>query len=160
MKETDARSVRLWMISQGDGAVNSKRRVVQGPGWFNLLLVALGGAIGSVARWGANLWVGSRYGTDVAWPWATFGVNVTGSFAIGLVAGLAATGTLGVGPTTRLFLAVGVLGGFTTFSSFSLELLTAAEGGRLWTALAYAVASVVLGFLAAAGGAALARLLH
>jgi len=128
--------------------------------WPGLLLVAAGGALGSVARWATTLWVISRLGATPGFPWATFGINVVGSFLIGLVAGLALDGSLGVSPGARLFLAVGVLGGFTTFSTFSLEVLGAAQAGRGGIALLYALASVVLGVGAAAGGLALARVLR
>ncbi|MFN2462058.1 MAG: CrcB family protein, partial [Candidatus Velthaea sp.] len=70
------------------------------------------------------------FGTALPWPWTTFAINVAGSFLIGLVAGLAVTGALGIGPSARVVLAVGVLGGFTTFSSFSRELLEALAAGR------------------------------
>ena len=122
--------------------------------WTNLFLVAVGGAIGSVARWGTAVVVIDRFGIQV-WPWPTFAVNLVGSFLIGLIFALAAGGT--IGPTARLFLAVGIMGGFTTFSSFSLELATNIEAGRGGIALAYALASVVIGLLATFGGIALGR---
>ncbi|GAC1541246.1 MAG: hypothetical protein NVS2B17_18420 [Candidatus Velthaea sp.] len=161
MKETDARSVRLQMIAQGGGAVNSKAdRDVNGLTWPDFLLVATGGALGSSARWAVNVLIAGRFGTELNWPWATFSVNILGSFLIGLVAGLATSGVLGVGPSTRLFLAVGILGGFTTFSSFAFELLTAAENGRFFVAAAYAGLSVLLGLAAAAAGLGLGRLVR
>jgi CrcB protein len=129
---------------------------MNGPVWLNFGLVALGGAFGTSARYAVGLWVMDRF-PGLLWPWATFGINILGSLLIGLVAGLSLTGAWGMGPGARTVLAVGVLGGFTTFSAFSLELNLAVQNGRTLTALAYACASVVLGFLAAAAGFALAR---
>lgn len=133
---------------------------MNGPVWLNFCLVALGGALGTVARYGVGLWVMARFGTPLAWPWATFCINILGSLLIGLVAGLAHTGAWGVSPSVRTILTVGVLGGFTTFSAFSLELNLEVQHGRALTALAYATTSVVLGFVAAAAGFALARLVR
>jgi CrcB protein len=122
--------------------------------WTNLFLVALGGAIGSVARWGTAVLFVDRFGAQV-WPWPTFIVNLVGSFLIGLVFALAAGGT--VSPTARLFLITGIIGGFTTFSAFSLELATSIEAGRGGIALAYALASVGIGLVATFGGIAAGR---
>jgi len=127
--------------------------------WTNLVLVALGGAIGSVARWATNVAIGDRFGAT-AWPWPTFTVNVVGSFLIGIIAGLALTGSYGMTPLMRLFLAVGIMGGFTTFSSFSLDVLSNLEAGRYVLGVGYAGASVVLGLAATAGGMALAKALR
>jgi len=123
--------------------------------WTNLFLVALGGAIGSVARWGTTVVFVDRFGADVPWPWPTFLVNIAGSFLIGIVAGAAASG--GISPSARLFLAVGIMGGFTTFSSFSLDLLMNLESGRFGIAAGYAAASIALGLAATAAGLALTR---
>jgi CrcB protein len=120
------------------------------------LFVALGGALGSVARYACSglavRWLG------VGFPWGTLFVNVTGSFAIGLLAALVSTdGRPLLGGDARAFFMVGILGGFTTFSSFSLETLNLARGGTLGAAAANAVlslalcfAGVWLGFVAAA----------
>jgi CrcB protein len=120
------------------------------------LWVALGGALGSVARYvctlGAARWLGT------AFPWGTLFVNVAGSFAIGLLAALVSTdGRSALGADARAFVLVGILGGFTTFSSFSLETLSLARGGALGAAasnvglsLVLCLAGVWLGFLAAA----------
>ena len=91
----------------------------------NVLLVATGGAIGAAARYLAGLWIAARLGTS--FPWGTFFVNVTGSFLIGIVLVLVVGGTLPAG--ARLFFAVGILGGYTTFSSFSYETLQLLAGG-------------------------------
>ena len=86
-----------------------------------------------------------------ALPWATLIVNVSGGFAMGLLAGwLAFRGT--GGESWRLLLGVGVLGGFTTFSAFSLDMMLLIERGQAGTAIAYALASVVLALGALAAG--------
>lgn len=81
-----------------------------------------------------------------------------GSFLIGIVIELGQTRALGVTPELRTFLAVGVLGGFTTFSSFAFESLTLIQDGAPGLATAYAAGSIVLGVIAALAGVALARL--
>ena len=118
--------------------------------------VALGGAAGSVARYACSVaalrWLGSGF------PWGTLFVNVAGSFAIGLLASLmTADGRPLLGTDARPLLLIGVLGGFTTFSSFSLETLNLARSGALGAALlntagsvALCLAGVWLGFAAAA----------
>lgn len=116
-------------------------------------LVALGGGLGA--------WL--RFLTGVAWtraigpaaasafPLATLSVNVIGSLAMGLLAGwLARTGT--AGEPWRLLLGVGVLGGFTTFSAFSLEFALLVERGELGTAMAYVAVSLIAGFAALFAG--------
>jgi fluoride exporter len=125
--------------------------------WQSALLVALGGAIGSVARWAAVFLVGQQVG--LTYPWGTLSVNLVGSFLIGLIAALARAASLGVTPDVRLFLVTGVLGGFTTFSSFSLESLGLLQRGPIGPALAYVLGSVALGLTAAWLGFAFARLL-
>ena len=109
------------------------------------LYVALGGAIGASLRHGAGL-AAVRLGLS-GWPWATFFVNLLGSLAMGLLIGfLAFRGELlGGGQTTRLFLATGVLGGFTTFSAFSLEVARYVQQDQWGRAIGYAGASVILG---------------
>ena len=108
-----------------------------------LLLVMLGGALGAGARHLAGVatlrWVGSGL------PWATLFVNLLGSLLIGMLAGWLVH--KGGSEQARLFLAVGVLGGFTTFSAFSLELGLMLQRGELAVAAAYALASVLGGVL-------------
>lgn len=109
------------------------------------IYVALGGAIGASLRHGAGL-ATLRMGMT-GWPWATFFVNLLGSLLMGLLIGyLAFRGeTVGGGQETRLFLATGVLGGFTTFSAFSLEVARFVQEDQWSRAVAYAGLSVVLG---------------
>ena len=96
---------------------------------MNSLAVAVGGALGSLARfWLAELFVALGMS---AFPWATLATNVSGSMLIGLIAVLTGPdGRLLVAPELRLFWMVGICGGYTTFSSFSLQTLTLAQGGE------------------------------
>lgn len=106
------------------------------------LLVLLGGAIGAVMRYGLGAWVQGQMGPG--FPWSTFLINISGSFLIGIVLRLSLEGALS--PEWRLFLAVGVLGGYTTFSTFSWETLALVQQGEWAKAFLYVVGSVVLGF--------------
>jgi CrcB protein len=123
----------------------------------SVLAVALGGAVGSVLRFLIQTLATNRFGPG--FPIGTFIINLSGSFAIGIVAELALTRAFGVSPEVRTFLAVGVLGGYTTFSSFALESLNLLRDGAPLTALGYSLGSVVLGVLAAYAGLVVARLL-
>lgn len=107
------------------------------------LLVMLGGAIGAMLRYGLGAWVQGLLGPG--FPWSTFLINITGSLLIGLVLRLSLEGALS--PEWRLFLAVGVLGGYTTFSTFSWETLTLVQQGEWLKAFLYVAGSVVLGFV-------------
>lgn len=119
-----------------------------------LLAVAAGGALGSVGRYLTAGAIGQALGT--AWPWGTLAVNVIGGFAIGLLAGLMAL-RWSVTSELRGFLITGILGGFTTFSAFSIEVMTMVERQDWGPAAGYVVASVLLSLGAAGGGLALAR---
>jgi CrcB protein len=119
-----------------------------------ILAVALGGALGSVARYLVMLAVNARLGAQ--FPYAILGINVAGSFAAGLLSALLIE-KLGVGNAWRGLVLVGFLGGFTTFSAFSVETMRLLETGALAAALANIVASVVLCLLACAAGLWLGR---
>jgi CrcB protein len=113
--------------------------------------VAIGGALGSVARYGCSGLVARFAG--VTFPWGTLLVNVSGSFVIGVLAALVAVdGRPLVAGDARAFLMVGVLGGFTTFSSFSFDTLNLARSGAWGAAGANVVGSVVLCLLAVSVG--------
>lgn len=120
------------------------------------LLVALGGAIGSAARYGVNVWTAKVFG--LGFPWGTLTVNVVGGLVMGLLASLLAL-RFDASQDVRLFLMTGVLGGFTTFSAFSLDAVTLWERGEAATAAAYVAASVVVSIAALVAGLALGRAL-
>jgi len=110
---------------------------------LSYILIALGGALGSVARFWFSGWIARHFGET--FPWGTLLVNVSGSFAIGLFATV--TGLDGawlVSPSARQFFMIGICGGYTTFSSFSLQTLTLARDGQWLFAGANAVFSLVL----------------
>jgi CrcB protein len=110
------------------------------------LLVGLGGALGSMARHGLNHLVHQR-AIASTFPFGIFLVNVIGSVAIGVVAGLLAPGRLHASYEMRIFLIVGVLGGFTTFSSFSLDTLALMRGGHTLQAAGNVAGQVGLSLL-------------
>lgn len=119
---------------------------------MNALLVFLGAGIGGVLRHGVNA-AAMRLGSS--FPWGTMSINIVGSALMGLVVGWFAA--RGGSMQARLFLTTGVLGGFTTFSAFSLEAFTLFERGETAAALAYILASVVLGIAGLALGLLLMR---
>ena len=126
------------------------------------LYVALGGGLGAWLRFLTGRAVTGLIGpvAATAFPWATLAINVSGSLAMGLLAGwLARHGTqgLGGGETWRLLLGVGVLGGFTTFSAFSLEIAELAMRGASGLAALYALTSVAGGIVGLFAGLALMR---
>jgi fluoride exporter len=110
---------------------------------MNWIAVALGGALGSMARHWVNLELAHRLERSV--PYATFAVNVVGCVVIGALAGRIAGGRLHLTPAVRTFVFVGVLGGFTTFSSFGLDTFTLGHGGDHAAALWNVVGQVGLG---------------
>lgn len=106
-----------------------------------VLAVAAGGALGSVARYMVG--VGSTKMFGLAFPWGTLLVNIAGSFLIGAFVEMFAL-KWDLPQEARVFLTVGICGGFTTFSAFSLDAYVLIERGEWWLATAYAVGSVVL----------------
>lgn len=123
---------------------------------YPYLLVALGGAIGSVARYGSGVLIGQAWRSD--FPLGTIVINIVGSLAMGLFIGLLARTTPAWQADARLFVAVGVLGGFTTFSAFSLDAITLFERGEVGSALIYVLISVVISIVALFGGLLLMRI--
>jgi CrcB protein len=117
-----------------------------------LLATALAGALGAVARYVVDGVVQERFGD--AFPWGTWAVNVTGSFALGLVTGLMLYQGLGNGP--KSVIGTGFIGSYTTFSTFTYETLRLAEEGSRYEAVLNAVANTTVALVAAAGGLALA----
>ncbi len=124
-------------------------------GWQSLLAVALGGGIGSLLRYIVTFAVTQRMGPG--FPWATLIVNVTGSFIIGLVAEITQTRAFAGSPVARVFLMTGILGGYTTFSTFSFDAMNLLRERAELLALGYAVGSVCIGIAAAFAGSAFAR---
>jgi CrcB protein len=117
------------------------------------LLAALGGALGALARWGMAAALPSSPG---GWPWATLLVNLTGCLLIGvLLAVLLAR--FPSSPWLRPFLATGVLGGYTTWSTFAVDTVALVDAGRAAVAGAYVAASVLGGVLAVVAGLLLGR---
>lgn len=122
--------------------------------WDVLLVIAAGGAIGSLARWGLGEALDAGAGD---FPWATFVENVSGAFALGVVMVLA----VDVWPPTRYvrpFLGVGVLGGYTTFSTYMLDTRDLVAADRVPLAATYLFGTLGLGLLAVWLGIVLARL--
>jgi CrcB protein len=110
----------------------------------NILLIGAGGFAGSVVRYLLSRTVELRVFTS--FPLGTFAVNVIGCFIIGLLYGLTIKGT--ASPEIRFLLATGFCGGFTTFSSFSLESLTLLQDGQLWFTFLYMAGSLLAGLAA------------
>jgi len=108
----------------------------------NILLIGLGGGIGSMCRYWASLLLLNK-----SFPVATLLINISGSFIIGLVAAYALKNEW-FAANWKLFLATGICGGFTTFSAFSLENLQLLQQGKYLWALLYIAASIVLGLIA------------
>lgn len=119
----------------------------------DIALVAAGGAGGAVLRYLVGRWMGPT--ADASFPWHTFAVNVTGAFVLGLALVLAAR--QGWPAWWRPLIGVGLLGGYTTFSTFSLETVELAMHGSWGTAAGYAFGSLAAGLAGAALGIALGR---
>jgi CrcB protein len=121
---------------------------------MNYLLVFIGGGLGSTLRHTVNVVSARSLGT--AFPWGTFIINITGSTVMGLIAGYLAFKGASSQPW-RLFLMTGILGGYTTFSAFSLDAALLYERGELGLALLYVLGSVVLAIAGLFAGLALVR---
>ena len=120
--------------------------------------VMIGGAIGSALRYGLSTWIAEA--AHSTFPWGTLAVNVIGSFVIGFFAGLTGPdGPFLVSPIVRAFVTIGVLGGFTTFSSFSLQTMLLVQDSQWLSAAGNVLSSVALCLLATILGIALANML-
>ena len=122
--------------------------------WQFILAVAAGGATGAVMRYLVSIGSGKLFGLD--FPWGTLIINVTGSLLIGVFIALFAA-KWQLSQTMRIFLTVGICGGYTTFSTFSLDVFCLAERGALIPAAGYVLASVVLSIAGLFAGLALMR---
>ena len=116
--------------------------------------IGIGAALGANLRYLVGQWIGSWLG--LGFPWGTLTINVTGSFLIGVIATLLGE-RLSVGPEWRLVLVVGVLGGYTTFSTFSLDAINLFSADRWFAGIAYILGSVLLGLAACILGIMLVR---
>lgn len=123
---------------------------------LNILVIALGAAIGANLRYGVSLWAAQRWGAS--FPYGTLLVNVIGSFVIGIVLALAAT-RLTLSEPLRLLIVTGLLGGFTTFSSLSYETYALLANGSWSMAGVYLLGSFTLGLAAVFLGVGVARLI-
>jgi fluoride exporter len=121
---------------------------------WKLLLVGVGGALGAMSRYLLGQWIAARAVPD--FPWGTFAINITGSLLIGFVLGLANTGR--ISDEARLFLAVGTLGGYTTFSTFSYEALQLLTERSYTAFLGYALGQLTVGLGATWLGLILSRI--
>jgi CrcB protein len=108
------------------------------------MVVLAGAGLGGLARYVAGTWIMAKYGGR--FPLGTFVINITGAFLIGVLMTLL-TERFHPHPNWRLFLVVGMLGGYTTFSSFEYETYQALRDGERWLGLLYVAGSVVLGYL-------------
>ena len=120
----------------------------------NIFLIGIGGFIGAVARYGMAVWIGQRWGRS--FPLGTFIINVSGSFLIGLLMTLFTERFL-VNPQWRLFMVVGFLGAYTTFSTFEYETGTLLKDGEWLIAGMNVMFSVVVGFAALKLGEVIAK---
>lgn len=123
---------------------------------MQILTVAIGGALGAVSRFLAGNFVSKIMGSS--WPYGTFIINIIGCFCMGLLMTIIAERQL-LPNIWRLFLCVGLLGGFTTFSSFGYEAFSLMSNDKMLAALAYAGGSVILGLAAAAVGVCIGRMM-
>ncbi|WLQ68962.1 CrcB family protein [Streptomyces sp. NBC_01201] len=136
-------------------SVPAQRAETAGPGrWRVLAVIAAGGALGSTARYAASLaWPAAEGG----FPWAVFAVNVTGCALIGVLMVLVAERGTVTHPLVRPFLGVGVLGGFTTFSTYAADVSKLLARQEAATAMGYAAGTAVAALGAVWGAAALTR---
>ena len=123
-------------------------------GYLGYLLVFIGAGVGGALRHGVNLGTARLLGTGL--PYGTFAVNVIGSFVMGVLSEYWAQKS-GLPQPLRLFLTTGILGGFTTFSAFSLDMLTIWERGEPVSAFIYVAVSVLVSLAAIVAGLAVAR---
>lgn len=122
---------------------------------YPYLLVAVGGALGSMARYGGGVLVGRFWSSS--FPLGTMLINIAGSLAMGLFIGWLVRTTPAWQADGRLFVAVGIFGGFTTFSSFSLDAISMLERGEIGPAALYVLVSVIVGIAALYGGLVVMR---
>lgn len=120
-----------------------------------LLIIGTGGFLGSISRYGINLLSTKLWGTG--FPWGTLAVNIIGSFLIGIVYGMAVKHDW-LSPDLRLFLAIGFCGSFTTFSTFSYDIIQLLNSGHFLQTTAYIAGSIILGLMAVFAGIGLFKM--
>jgi CrcB protein len=120
-----------------------------------ILVIGLGSFIGGISRYLLSRLIQSKFLSS--FPYGTLGVNIIGCFLIGIVFGLSDRGNISL--EWRLFLATGILGGFTTFSAFSNETVSLLRDGQVWHAFSYVGCSVIIGLLATFSGISLIKFL-
>ena len=113
-----------------------------------VLLVGLGSFIGGISRYLVTLFVQNKFLSS--FPYGTLAVNITGCFLIGVIYGFSDKGSINA--EWRIFLATGIMGGFTTFSSFSNETVSMLRDAQYWPAFSYVALSVIIGLAATFGG--------
>jgi CrcB protein len=122
----------------------------------NLLFIGIGSFIGGICRYLIQLFVQNNYPSSI--PWGTLIVNITGCFVIGVIYELSGKGNL-LSPEMRLFLATGICGGFTTFSSFAFENVSMMLEGQFFYPLLYVLMSIAIGFGAVHAGIVFIKLI-
>lgn len=143
----------FWLTWNTAFAMNE---LLPGGSVYTMLIIGAGGFLGAVTRYGVGLWIGQRWGRS--FPLGTFFINITGSFLIGLLMPLLTERFL-ANPQWRLFLAVGFLGAYTTFSTFEYETGTLIRDGEWLIACLNVFLSVIVGFVALKLGESLAKVL-
>ncbi len=121
---------------------------------LNILVIALGGALGAILRYGLGLYVSSKWNLD--FPLPTFIINISGAFLLGFL-NILFLERFTLNPIWRLGIGIGFLGAYTTFSTFGYEVIILLEDGSYWTAGLYTTLSILVGFVGVALGVGLAR---
>lgn len=131
---------------RGESVWRLQRKLrLKGKNMLPFALVGIGGGIGAMIRYGVSLLIGRLWPSD--FPLATLLINITGSLAMGLLIGWMAKASPQWGTEIRLFVAVGIFGGYTTFSSFSLDTITLIERGQAFPAALYMLVSVAVSLI-------------
>ena len=122
----------------------------------NVAAVAIGGALGALARYGLGLWISNKW--SQGFPLHTFIINISGAFLLGFL-NILFIERLTVSPFWRIGIGIGFLGAYTTFSTFGYEVIMLLEGGSFLTAGLYTLLSIIVGFTGVALGVRLARII-
>lgn len=123
---------------------------------YNFIAVAVGGSLGALTRYGLGAWISSKW--NQGFPLHTFIINITGAFLLGFL-NILFIERLNISPVWRMGIGVGFLGAYTTFSTFSNEVISLIEGGSYLTAGLYTISSILVGVFFAALGVGAARLI-